>query len=206
METPALSVSSALSCESPSESGLNKGIALVMLAAALAGCQSGKFTYYISPRVTGRVLAADTRQPLANAIVRRVEPEPYAGADTRPKGGQLQMQPAGARTDADGRFVLDARRDPTMLHLFRRGDWYSVTVSCERSGYGSFQTNYSGAGFTERSAAACRWSAPVTYCSNPNPSEQDPKNRPGRPHKQPGHSTCSIMARPPAGSETPPGT
>jgi hypothetical protein len=132
---------------------VNKGIALVLLATALTACQAGKFMYYISPQVTGRVLAADTHQPLANATVRRVAPEPYAGADTQPKGGQLQMEPAGVRTDADGRFVLDAERDLAMLHLFRRGDWYSVTVSFERGGYGSFQTNYSGASFTERSAA-----------------------------------------------------
>jgi hypothetical protein len=151
--TPSLSVPSAPSGEIPLKFGLNKGIALVLLAVVLAGCQAGKFTYYISPRVTGRVLAADTQQPLANANVRRVVPGPYAGADTQPKGGQLQMQPAGVRTEADGRFVLDAERDLTMLHLFRRGSWYSVTVSFNCSGYGSLQTNYSGASFTEHSAA-----------------------------------------------------
>jgi hypothetical protein len=132
---------------------VNKGIALGLLAMVLAGCQAGKFTYYISPQVTGRVLAAGTQQPLANATVRRVVPGPYAGADTQSKGGQLQMEPAGVRTDTAGRFVLDAERDLAMLHLFRRGDWYSVTVSFERSGYGSFQTNYSGTGLTEGSAA-----------------------------------------------------
>lgn len=125
----------------------------MLLAVALTSCQAGKFTYYTSPQVLGRVLAAGTHQPLANATVRRVVPEPYAGVDTPPKGGQLQMEPAGVRTDADGRFVLDAQRDLVMLHLFRRGSWYSVTVSFERNGYGSFQTNYSGASFTESSAA-----------------------------------------------------
>jgi hypothetical protein len=124
-------------------------IAFLLLAIALTGCQSGKFSNYISPRVTGRVLAADTQQPLAKATVRRVVPMRTAGADTPPKGSQLLMQPAGVRTDADGRFVLDAER---VVAVFRRGGWYSVTVSFERSGYGSFQTNFSAAKFKQRSA------------------------------------------------------
>jgi hypothetical protein len=121
----------------------------VILAAGLllglAGCQSG--SYYISPRVTGRVLAADTEQPLPKATVRRVPLLPYAGAATPPKGGQLQMVPGGVRTDADGRFVLDGER---VIAMFRRGSWRAVTVTFAHPGYRSFETNYSAARFPTR--------------------------------------------------------
>ena len=104
------------------------------------GCQSGKFSYYLSPQVAGQVLAADTRQPLAGVAVRRVVPVPTSGEATPPKGGQLLTEPAGVRTDANGRFVLDAERD--LAVLFHHGRWQSVTVSFERTGYASFQTNF----------------------------------------------------------------
>jgi hypothetical protein len=123
-------------------------LALLLFAIILAGCQWGKHSYYISPRVTGRVLAADTQQPLERATVRRVLPQPYAGADTPPKASQLQMIPGGVRTDADGRFVLEAER---VIAVLRHGGWHSVTVSFEHAGYTGFQTNYTAAKFKERS-------------------------------------------------------
>lgn len=128
---------------------MNQRIALLLFTMALAGCQSGKLSYYVSPRVTGRVLAADTRQPLSDATVRRVSSHPTDGGDTAPKGGQLLMRPPGVRTDADGRFILEGER---IVALFHRGGWHSVTVSFERSGCESFQTNFTSASFTERSS------------------------------------------------------
>ncbi|MGO9588120.1 MAG: hypothetical protein ACLP2Y_18235 [Limisphaerales bacterium] len=121
---------------------VNWQLALLLFAVALAGCQSGKLTHYISPRVTGRVLAADTRQPLPDATVRRVVPMMAAGEDTQPKGGQLLMRPAGVRTDADGRFVLEGERD---IAVFRHPAWWSVTLSFTADGYRVFQTNYTSA-------------------------------------------------------------
>ena len=47
---------------------------LLLAAVALAGCKSASFSTYLSPRLTGRVLAADTRQPIADVKVRRVNP------------------------------------------------------------------------------------------------------------------------------------
>jgi len=44
-----------------------------------------------------------------------------------------------ARTDIEGKFILDSERD---LGLFQNGAWYSVTISFERDGYERFQTNY----------------------------------------------------------------
>ncbi len=127
---------------------MSRQLALLLLAVALAGCQSGRFSYYVSPRVSGQVLAADTHQPLAGATVRRVVPVMSSGEDTSPKGAQLLMQPGGQRTDAGGRFVLEAER---VVAVFHRGGWHSVTVSFERSGYESLQTNYTSASFKERS-------------------------------------------------------
>ena len=123
-------------------------LALLLFAVTLAGCSSIGFSYYSSPRVTGQVLAAESRQPLPDAIVRRVVSYPTDGEDTAPKGGQLLMRSDGVRTDADGRFALEAVK---VVTLFRRGSWHSVTVSFERNGYESFETNYSAGNFKERS-------------------------------------------------------
>lgn len=128
---------------------VNRQLALLLLTVALAGCSSIGFSYYSSPRVTGRVLAADTRQPLPEATVKRVVAYPTAGEATAPKGSQLLMRLEGERTDADGRFVIEAVK---VVTLFRRGGWHSVTVAFERTGYESFQTNYSVADFQERSS------------------------------------------------------
>jgi hypothetical protein len=127
---------------------------LLLCAATLTGCQLGKHSYYISPRVTGRVLAADTQQPLGKATVRRVTPQPYAGAGTLPRGGQLQMESGGVRTDAGGRFVLEGERVVAML---RSGGWHSVTVSFAHAGYRNFQTNYSAAKFKKRTPEGVPW-------------------------------------------------
>jgi len=127
---------------------MNPRTALLLLVIVLTGCQSIGFSWYSSPRVTGQVLAADTRQPLPEATVKRVVPCPTTGTDTAPKGGMLQMLPAGERADANGRFVLDAEK---IVTVFRRGGWHSVTVAFECAGYESFQTNYTSNQFKERS-------------------------------------------------------
>ncbi|HTY89391.1 MAG TPA: hypothetical protein VMB80_18220 [Candidatus Acidoferrum sp.] len=127
--------------------GVIRLFGLLLSATVLAGCRSGNLAYYISPQVTGRVLAADTRQPLEGATVRRVVPTPSDGEATPPKGGQLMMQPGAVYTDADGRFVLDAVRD---LTLFQHSGWHSVTVAFAGAGYGSWQTNFTAADYKAR--------------------------------------------------------
>ena len=127
---------------------VNRQLALLLFAVALAGCQSGRFSHYVSPQVTGQVLAADTRQPLPETTVKRVTGYPTAGEDTAPKGGQLLIRPDGVRTDADGRFVVEAER---VVALFHRQSWHSVTVSFEHAGYESLQTNFTSGSFKERS-------------------------------------------------------
>lgn len=118
---------------------VSKFSALPVLLVVMAGCQSSEYNHYTSPKVTGRVLAADTHQPIANVRVRR------DGANTNfepfgpPKGGELLMRPAPALTDADGRFVLDSK---SVLSFFRNPGWWTVPVSFQHSGYHTLHTNY----------------------------------------------------------------
>ena len=119
---------------------MNKSLSLFLAAWALVGCKSMPFSPFISPRVTGRVLAADTGQLLADVVVK-------GGAQARgypsampPKGGELLMAKAPVRTDGDGRFTLATER---VLTPFRRMDWFSVQLLFERGGYERFRTNYS---------------------------------------------------------------
>jgi hypothetical protein len=105
----------------------------------LAGCQSG-VTHYIAPEVTGRVLAADTHQPLSGATVQRGGSN-QGNAFQPPKGGQVLIQYDGVRTDADGKFVLQSK---SVIALFRSPGWWSAPVMVSYSGYETFQTNYTG--------------------------------------------------------------
>jgi hypothetical protein len=113
---------------------LSQWVALMMLT----GCQSGGIIHYTAPEVTGRVLAADTRQPIANVRIQRA-----GSTDNDPlyplKGGQQLIQPAPVLTDGDGRFVLAGK---SVLTLFRSPGWWTVPVTFQHSGYEGFQTNY----------------------------------------------------------------
>lgn len=110
------------------------------LALVSAGCQSHPLSLVTAPRVVGRVVAADTGQPLADVKVRSGEPaEDFAGA-MPPKGGERMMAKTAVRTDSEGRFVLDTER---VLTPFRGSGWFAVQLSFERAGYERFLTNYS---------------------------------------------------------------
>jgi hypothetical protein len=149
----------------------NRSVALLLSAVALAGCQLNPDSYYVSPRVTGRVIAADTGQPLEGALVRRDVPPPYAGADTAPKGGQLLMQPGGIRTDADGRFVLECER---VAALFPRGGWYSVPVSFNQAGYAGLETNFTTTEPRERWPDDVPWINAGDIVLQPKPQSPSP--------------------------------
>ncbi len=115
-------------------------LTLLVAALTLLGCNSVLVSSYVSPRVTGRVLAADTRQPIADVRVRRIDATAQASSDNPGKGGQ-RLDPAfGVRTDRQGRFVLNAERD---LGLLQQQVWYSVTVSFTHEGYQTLLTNFS---------------------------------------------------------------
>jgi len=122
-----------------------KSLWLPLAAVALASCQTASFSSYISPRVTGRVLVADTRQPLPDVKIRRVNPAANQDYDDPAKGGQ-KIEAAGAvRTDQEGRFVFDAERDLTLLS---QQVWVSVTLSFQCEGYLTLRTNFTYANVT----------------------------------------------------------
>jgi hypothetical protein len=112
---------------------------LLLAAIALTGCKSVSVSNYISPRVTGRVIAADTGQPIAHVKVKRVNPTADQNFVDPAKGGQKLESAGGVRTDQQGRFMLDAERD---LTLFQQQVWFSVTVSFQREGYTTLRTNF----------------------------------------------------------------
>lgn len=125
----------------PSTGNTLKAALLVgaVAAAILAGCKSSSPSQYISPRVEGRVLDAQARQPLEGVRVRRVAPGFAPSVDQAPKGSQIMERTPVVRTRPDGTFSMDSQRD---LELFGRTGWYSVTLAFERAGYQPFTTNY----------------------------------------------------------------
>jgi len=94
---------------------------------------------YTSPRVTGRVLAADTGQPLANVRIQRLNPAANQDYDAPAKGGQRLESGSSVRTDAQGRFVLEAER---ALTIVQKAVWPSVTAAFVRDGYLTLRTNF----------------------------------------------------------------
>ena len=121
-------------CRAPAALSLS----LAAMALLLAGCKSGSMSSCVSPCVAGRVVAADTGQPLAGAKVHRVNAT--QNVDEPAKGGQLMQDTTPvAVADEDGKFVLDAEM---ALTPFIHRDFYSVTISFEHPGYLALQTNY----------------------------------------------------------------
>jgi len=120
----------------------------IICLMVLTGCQSGGLSSYSSPRVTGRVLAAGTQQPLPGVTVRRVVRYATAGESTPPKGGQILTRPPGVRTDVAGRFVVD---EVSVFAPFRRSGWHAVTLSFECPGYRNLETNFVATVFKARS-------------------------------------------------------
>jgi hypothetical protein len=114
-------------------------LGVLIAALAFAGCRSTSPSQYISPRVEGRVLDAQTQQPLAGVKVRRVVPDWEPAVDQAPTGDAALAQAPAPRSRQDGTFVLASERD---LELFRRSGWVSVTLSFEHAGYETFTTNY----------------------------------------------------------------
>jgi hypothetical protein len=110
----------------------------IAVAWILAGCKSSSPSPYVSPRVTGRVVDAQTRQPIKGVMILLPEQQPNALDGV--KGGHALAGASTLRTALDGSFELASART---LSPFRRGGWYSVTLAFEHSEYTPFVTNYS---------------------------------------------------------------
>jgi hypothetical protein len=110
----------------------------LLLACMLLGCKSRPLGPYVSPRVTGQVVAVDTHLPLRGVSVTRGRTDQRASMVSPPKGAELLMRKAPAQTDRDGRFVLPSER---VLSVIRGAGWNTVSLSFDQSGYWHFETN-----------------------------------------------------------------
>ena len=120
-------------------------LALSVVACIVAGCAAVSPSQYVSPRVIGRVLDSETRQPIQDAQVRRVSAEGTTRTMDAPSGGHLLEQASAVRTGADGRFIMKSVRT---LAVFGNFGWYSVTLAFERAGYESVARTYTLANST----------------------------------------------------------
>jgi hypothetical protein len=119
---------------------MKRVLAVSLTALALAGCESHPLSPYVSPRVTGRVLAADTGQPLDGVKITTGQRPDSARSTEPPKGGQILASQPPVQTDRDGRFVLESER---VLTPFGVSGWFTLQLVFERSGYERFFTNFS---------------------------------------------------------------
>lgn len=106
------------------------GLLFAVLFAA--GCKTSSVSHYVSPRITGRVLDATSREPLKGVKVQRVETSSYARPDGPQKAGEVMQSERGVVTDKYGQFTLDSKKTVT---LFSAVGWYSVTVNFKLDGY-----------------------------------------------------------------------
>jgi hypothetical protein len=107
----------------------------LLLVLTVLGCKSRPLGPYSSPRVIGRVFAADTGTALVGVTVIR-------GANVQKasslKGAELLIQKPPVRTDENGRFELPRER---VLSIVRGADWNIVSIAFESPGYQAFETN-----------------------------------------------------------------
>ncbi|MEI7533221.1 MAG: hypothetical protein WCK57_02550 [Verrucomicrobiae bacterium] len=119
---------------------------LWLAALLLAGCKVFDPASAVTPQITGQVLAADTRQPLAGVKVIRVMP----GQGSAPlHGAELMQQSLPENTDAAGRFSVAGSDYFTFFH---RTSWGAVRLSFQASGYYPLTTNFTALSFTNQTA------------------------------------------------------
>jgi hypothetical protein len=96
----------------------------------IGGCSS--VSQWVAPRVDGRVLDAQTRAPIKDVLVMRLNANEEYQISNQAKGGQLMEQAFGVRTSATGAFSLGSIRTFSPLqHL----TWYSTTLAFEHPAY-----------------------------------------------------------------------
>ena len=119
--------------------------AMVSLIALHCGCHSFHVQDYVSPRVTGRVLDAETRSPVPNVTVQKVTGDQSAQSGFPPKGGEQMLASGQVHTDKDGLFEMAAEKDV----LTFSGGVYLVRLQFQHSNYETLRTNYSGKHITD---------------------------------------------------------
>jgi len=113
---------------------------LILPTLTLTGCQSERWGPYSRPRISGRILAADTQKPVIGATVSRTGHQQTNKTDSPPKGCELMIRKVPNRTDDNGDFVLHGER---ILSIYRGSGWSQVQLWIEKPGYVTVQTNLS---------------------------------------------------------------
>jgi len=121
---------------------------LLLGLLGVAGCNSFGLTNGVTPQVTGRVLAADTHQPIAGVKVIRILPGQPAVGSSPANGAQRLRQGRPETTGADGNFTLSGQE---YITFFRHASWWSVKLAFQAPGYTLLQTNFSAADVTNTS-------------------------------------------------------
>jgi hypothetical protein len=112
----------------------------VLLAAfALTGCKSSSPSQYISPRVEGRVLDAQSHAPISGVEVLRVVAGGSSEAGDAPKGGQLLERTPHVTTGKDGSFILESAR---AVAFFQTLGWYTINLSFDHPAYQRFPVTF----------------------------------------------------------------
>ena len=117
------------------------GLLLVLVGS---GCESirGPGIEFTAPRVSGRVVAAATGEPLPGVRVGRELFGCKAPLGGLRKGAEeLQLLQRETRTAADGGFVLPSER-VALLFGFGDGD-FDLRLAVQGAGFRPWQTNYS---------------------------------------------------------------
>ena len=118
-------------------------LAPLSLLLLLTGCQGWSLSQCVSPRITGRVVDSETRQPMENVEVQRGVTRTRQAGNAPPKGAQLmQDAPRIVLTSTDGSFTLEPIYS---VAAFRVLSWSTVDVQFSCSGYLALTTNFTPA-------------------------------------------------------------
>ncbi len=113
-------------------------VGLAWSLVVVGGCHSVGFSDYVTPTISGRVLAADTGKPLAGVKVLRLQRGQSANAGSSAKGAERLLQPRPEITGKDGGFVLSGTE---YISFFNRSGRWSARLVFQATGYSTWQTN-----------------------------------------------------------------
>lgn len=111
---------------------------MLVLAGLFTGCGSVGVFHAVTPAVSGRVLAADSRQPLAGVQIIRVLPGQGVAGSQPAKGAERLQSGRPIYTDAAGNFILSGK---TALIWWRPSGAGAVRLAFLAPGYVTGQTN-----------------------------------------------------------------